>query len=188
MKYTDARIRRDFMNPKTLRNNIKFMTLTALGIALTFVATAFINLRLPIVANGGLIHLGNVVLFVMAALFGKKVGAISAGVGMALFDLMGGWVLWSPFTLVIVGLMGFVVGLIGEKKKSVIWFVVSVIAAMAIKIAGYYVAEGIIYGNWIAPATSIPGNIVQVTVGAVIAFPVIAVVRRVVKREAFYEV
>mgnify|MGYP003296955684 CR=1 FL=1 len=116
------------MGNKAARNNIRMMTITALGIALTFVATAFINIRLPIAANGGLIHLGNVVLFVMATLFGKKIGAISAGVGMALFDLMGGWVLWAPFTLVIVGLMGFVVGLITEKKKSIVWFVLAVVA------------------------------------------------------------
>lgn len=169
------------MGNKVARNNIRMMTITALGIALTFVATAFINIRLPIAANGGLIHLGNVVLFVMATLFGKKIGAISAGVGMALFDLMGGWVIWAPFTLVIVGLMGFVVGLITEKKKSIVRFVLAVVAALAIKVVGYYIAEGIIYSNWIAPAASIPGNLIQVTAGAVIACPVIEVLKKSVK-------
>jgi hypothetical protein len=38
------------------------MVLTGMGIALVFVATLFINLRLPI-GQGGLIHLGNVPLF-----------------------------------------------------------------------------------------------------------------------------
>ena len=49
--------------------------------------TAFVNVRLPIAANGGLIHLGNVPLFIMAILFGKKTGAIASGVGMGLFDV-----------------------------------------------------------------------------------------------------
>ncbi len=163
------------------REYIKFITIGAIGIALTFVATAFINIRLPIVANGGLIHLGNVVLFVMAVLFGKKIGAISGGVGMAIFDLMGGWVLWSPFTLVIVGLMGFTVGAITEKKKTLGRIIIAIVFALLIKIGGYYIAEGIIYGNWIAPVTSIPGNIVQVTVGGIIAVPVIMVLRKVIK-------
>lgn len=162
--------------------SIRTLTITALGIALTYVATAFINLRLPIVANGGLIHLGNVVLFVVAAIFGKKIGAVSAGVGMALFDLLGGWLLWAPFTLIIVALMGYAVGAITEKHKTTGWLIFAVVVALIIKILGYYIAEGIIYGNWIAPAASIPGNIVQVVVGGIIAIPVITVLKKAIKR------
>lgn len=51
---------------------VQFLTITALFIALTYVFTAFVNVRLPITANGGLIHLGNVPLFICAILFGKK--------------------------------------------------------------------------------------------------------------------
>jgi uncharacterized membrane protein len=47
------------------------MVLTGMGIALVFVATLFINLRLPI-GQGGLIHLGNVPLFLFAIIYGKK--------------------------------------------------------------------------------------------------------------------
>ena len=47
----------------------KKLTINAMCIALTFVATAFINIRLPIMANGGLIHLGNVPLFLTAMIF-----------------------------------------------------------------------------------------------------------------------
>ena len=42
--------------------------------------------------------------------------------------------------------------------------------ACIIKVVGYYIAEGIIYGNWLAPAASIPGNLVQIGVAAVIVF------------------
>lgn len=38
--------------------------------------------------------------------------------------------------------------------------------------SGYYIAEGFIYGNWIAPATSIPGNLVQIGVAAIIVIPI----------------
>ena len=40
--------------------NTKELVLDAMFIALTYVFTAFVNVRLPIAANGGLIHLGNV--------------------------------------------------------------------------------------------------------------------------------
>lgn len=83
-------------------SSVQFLTITAAFVALTYIFTAFINVKLPIAANGGLIHLGNVPLFIGAILFGKKTGAIAGGIGMGLFDLLSGWTLWAPFTLVIV--------------------------------------------------------------------------------------
>ena len=160
-------------------SNIRFITITALFIALTYVFTAFINIRLPITANGGLIHLGNVPLFICAIIFGKKSGAIAGGVGMGLFDLLSGWTAWAPFTFVIVGCMGFVMGWITEKKQGFQWYVVAMLAACAIKIGGYYIAEGIIYGNWITPVTSIPGNLLQIGTAAVIVLIIIAPLKKV---------
>ena len=154
-------------------SSAKQVAINGISIALVFIATGFINLRLPIVANGGLIHLGNVPLFLAAIIFGKKTGAISGAVGMALFDLFSGWTLWAPFTFVIVGIMGWVVGKITEDKShnTILWYVIAILAALAIKIVGFYIAEGIIYGNWVAPAASIPGNIVQILTAAVIVLP-----------------
>lgn len=45
---------------QTTSSQIRFITITAMFIALTYVFTAFVNIKLPIAANGGLIHLGNV--------------------------------------------------------------------------------------------------------------------------------
>lgn len=154
-------------------SKVKFLTITAIGIALVYVFTAFINVRLPIAAAGGLIHLGNVPLFIFAIIFGKKTGAIAGGIGMGLFDLLSGWGAWAPFTLVIVALMGFEVGLITEKKHGYVWNVVAIVLAGVIKVVGYYMAEVILYGNWAAPMASIPGNLVQIGVAAVIVLIVI---------------
>ena len=161
--------------------DVKSITICAMFIALTYVATAFINIRLPIAANGGLVHLGNVPLFVGAVLFGKKTGAAAGGIGMAMFDLLSGWTSWAPFTLVIVALMGYVSGLVTEKKKNTGSIILGIILALIIKIVGYYIAEIVIYGNWVAPITSIPGNIVQVVVGGIIAFPIIKALKKVIK-------
>ena len=60
-------------------SSVQFLTVTAIFVALTYIFTAFINVRLPIAANGGLIHLGNVPLFIGAIIFGKKTGAIAGG-------------------------------------------------------------------------------------------------------------
>lgn len=152
---------------------IKTMVVYALLIALTYVTTAFVNIRLPLMGNGGLIHLGNVPLFLAAIIFGKKAGAIAGAFGMGLFDLLSGWTIWAPFTFVIVGLMGYVTGAISEKLKvrPIIANTVAIFAALVVKVAGYYFAEVILYQNWIVPVGSIPGNVLQVTAAAVIVLP-----------------
>ena len=161
--------------------NVTDIAITGVCIALTLVATAFINVRLPIAANGGLVHLGNVPLFLAAIIFGKKTGAFAGAFGMGLFDLLSGWTLWAPFTFLIVGLMGFAVGKITENRIGFRWNVLAIAVACVIKIVGYYIAEGIIYGNWVAPALSIPGNLVQIGVAAVIVLPIVEIVRKAVK-------
>lgn len=156
----------------------KKLVYAALGIALVFTCTVFINVRLPVAANGGLIHLGNVPLFIIAILYGRWLGALAGGIGMALFDVVGGWFLWAPFTLVIVGLMGYTVGAICEKNRTIKAYILALAAACIIKVAGYYGAEGIIYGNWLAPMASIPGNLVQIGVASVVVLPVVAKLRK----------
>ena len=150
----------------------------ALGIALVFAFTSFVNVRLPIAANGGLIHLGNVPLFIIAILYGRRLGALAGGLGMALFDVVGGWLLWAPFTLVIVGLMGYSVGAICENRRSLAAYAVALTVACLIKVVGYYAAEGLIYGNWLAPMTSIPGNLVQIGVASAVVLPVVGKLRK----------
>ena len=166
------------------RNRTYTLVITALFIALTYVATWLINIRLPLIGSGGLIHLGNVPLFIGAMLFGRKTGALAGAFGMGLFDLFSGWTSWAPFTFVIVGAMGYVVGLMAEKKpfgNATVNNVVSIVLALIIKIVGYYFAEVILYGNWVAPLGSIPGNIMQVTVAGIIVLLVIQQMRKYVK-------
>ena len=151
----------------------KALVINALFIAFTLVATMFINIKLPIMGNGGLIHLGNVPLFIAALVYGKKTGAIAGAFGMGFFDLISGWALWAPFTFIIVGAMGFLAGLISEKVpgKRVLVNTLAVAVALIIKIVGYYFAEVILYGNWIQPIGSIPGNVMQVVIAGIIVVP-----------------
>ncbi|MGG1679287.1 ECF transporter S component [Neobacillus sp. NRS-1170] len=160
---------------RTESSKTRAIVINALFIALTLVATMFINIRLPIMGNGGLIHLGNVPLFIAAMVYGKKTGAIAGAFGMGLFDVISGWAIWSPFTFVIVGAMGFVVGLISEKVpgKRVVVHTLAVATALIIKVVGYYFAEVILYGNWVQPFGSVPGNILQVAVAGIIVVPLV---------------
>lgn len=168
------------MGTKTYDSKVKDMVITSLLIGLVFIFTRFINIRLPISINGGLIHLGNVMLFVSAIVFGKKKGAMAGAFGMALFDIMSGWMAWAPFTFVIRGAMGYIIGFIAEKRegKNIMYNIFGIILGGIIMIAGYYITEGILYGNWISPMTSIPGNITQIVVGALLGLPTVIALKK----------
>lgn len=165
-------------------NTTKTLVINAMFIALTLVATMFINIRLPIMGNGGLIHLGNVPLFIAAFIFGKRTGAIAGAFGMGMFDLLSGWTAWAPFTFVIVGSMGWTAGLISEKitEKRTLAYVLAIIAALVIKIIGYYFAEVILYHNWIVPLGSIPGNVMQVVIAGIIVLPFAERLRKIASK------
>lgn len=171
------------MDSLSSRNPTKALVINALFIALTLVFTMFINLRLPLMGNGGLIHLGNVPLFLAAFVFGKRTGAIAGAFGMGLFDLISGWTTWAPFTFVIVGAMGYAAGLLAEKTPgNRVWvYSLAIFVALLIKIVGYYFAEVILYSNWIQPFGSIPGNVLQVVIAGIIVLPFVERLKKMVR-------
>lgn len=48
-------------------------------------------------------------------------------------------------------------------------------------IGRYYIIEGILYGNWLTPVASIPGNITQIVIGLLLGLPIAKVLKRYVK-------
>lgn len=159
----------------------KQIAINGMCIVLIFIVTMCINV--PMIGNGGVIHLGDVPLFLAAIIFGKKTGAIAGAFGMGLFDLISGWTAWAPFTFIIVGFMGFVVGLITEKEShnNFIWYSLAIFLALIITVVGYYIAEVILYGNLTTPITSIPGNIMQVLAAGVVVIPIAKTLKKIIR-------
>jgi uncharacterized membrane protein len=158
----------------------KKIALDAMFVALTLIFTAFVNIQVPSFGGaGGLIHLGNVPLLIGAMIYGKRTGTLAGALGMGLFDILSGWAAWAPCTIITCGLMGFAVGAICKNRKGMISKVMAVVLALAIKLAGYFVFEGFIMGSGVAAALkSVPGNVIQVTVAAIIVFVIITPLER----------
>ena len=101
---------------------------------------------------------------------------------MGLFDILSGWTAWAPFTFVIRGVMGYMIGSIAHSNdRKGNHFGMNLFALLLSSmwmISGYYVAEGILYGNWISPMTSIPGNITQLVFGMV-ALVIVPVLKKI---------
>lgn len=163
------------------------VTITALLIALVTVATMAI--RVPVPATQGYINMGDSMVYVSALLFGPAAGAIAGGVGSALADLLAGYGQFAPYTLVIKGVEGLLVGLIAWRvlRRDIAagpWIAGAVGAALvggAVMVAGYYLAEAYLLGvGPAAAAAEVPGNILQVAGGLIVAVPAGILLRRAV--------
>ncbi|WP_432363456.1 ECF transporter S component [Sporosarcina sp. UB5] len=150
------------------------LVLTAILATLVLVSTMFINIKLPF-GQGGLIHLGTAMLLIISILFGPKKGALAGAIGMGLFDIFGGWLIWAPTTIVARALQGYIVGKIawskGHRGDNLRLNILGAVASMPVMLAVYYIGQGIMFNNWVAPLASIPGDIIQNVVGLLIAIP-----------------
>lgn len=139
-----------------------------LFVAIVFVATYFIQIPTTGI-SGGLIHLGNIAMFSIAIKYGRKYGALSGGIGMMLFDLFSAWFVWAPGTLVVRGVMGYVIGLIAQDSKgqgeNIVKNIIAILAGAVVMLTGYFVFEATILGVGWAAIASVPGNLIQLSIG-----------------------
>lgn len=166
--------------------------LTGLMMAMIVVATMLIVIPSPF--TGGYIHLGDAIIFLSVLILGWKYGAVAAGVGSALADLLVGFAIWAPWTLFVKGFMAAIMGLfimkaMQKEGRSIfgvpVYQLIGMVLAGCFMVLGYYVAEGVIYGNFIAAALGIPWNIVQFSVGTVIAVILAATLYKTPARKYF---
>ena len=166
------------MEKQWLRDRARTRTLvkTALFIALGYVATAILMVPSP---TGGYMNLGDTVVLLGAYLLGPVYGAVAGGIGPALADLLGGYGIYVPATLVIKALMGLTAALLyralGKRDAALI---VCGVAAEAIMVAGYFGYAALLLGKGIGAAASIPGNLVQAAMGLVIGLVLFFLLKR----------
>ncbi len=170
---------------------VRSLTLAALMIALMTLATLII--RIPNPATQGYINLGDAMLMTIALVFGWRIGGIAGGVGSALADALGGYFLWAPWTLVIKGIEGVLVGSIaawggrsagnGTIPRRIAAFA-AVLVGGAWMVSGYYLAGSVLFGG-VAALTEIPGNLTQAGVAVVVALPLSVILRNALQRSDY---
>lgn len=156
------------------RQNVQRLTAAALGTALVCICTRVFQFPIPL----GYAHLGNCMILLFAVYFDPWVGAIAGGVGSALADLLS-FPEWALPTLIIKTLMGLAASVIAKRRggrasmKSLRTFF-AVLTAIAIMIAGYFVAGSVLYGSVMTGATQIPGLAAEGIVGIVLFYVIAA--------------
>jgi uncharacterized membrane protein len=175
-------------------NREKTTKIILTGLMMAMIVVATILIIIPVPFGNGYIHLGDAIIFLSVLILGWKYGAVAAGVGSALADILIGYAIWAPWTFVIKGLMAAMMGLfilraIHKQGKNLlgvpVYHLIGMILAGCIMVAGYYVAEGVIYGNFITAALGIPWNIVQFGTGAVLAVLLAAALYKTPARKFF---
>ena len=156
--------------------------MTALFAALACVAT--MSIRIPTPGTGGYIHPGDAIVILAGIM-------LAGGIGSALSDLIGGYFVYVPITLVIKGFVALVSGLIYQKmcrygKNRYVAVILGGITDIVFVAGGYFICEFFLYGS--GAAASIPANIIQGVGGLIISavlYPVLIAIPDV--RQAAYE-
>jgi len=159
------------------------IAVTGLMIALVYVFTL---IRVPLPGSlygGGLMHFGTVPLVFASIRFGRRKGALAGAFGMGLFDLTMGYAVWAPFTFVIRGVMGWLVGWIagGKTEKPLLWNSLAIFIGGVWMTLGYYLAQCILYMNWISGLYDMIGDAIQVLSALLLTLPLLALTQRVWK-------
>ena len=158
---------------------VRDLVITSLFIALVYVFTWVVKIQLPFSPNGGLIHLGNVPFFLAAIFFDKRVGMTAGALGMGLFDLTSGWILWSPMTVISALIMGYILNKMNYKKYTLKSLILSFVLVALVKVVVYYIGEIFILSSFVAPLASIPGNLIQIGVSSVIVLVILKPMEKV---------
>lgn len=150
------------MEQDHLRRVAKIGLLSALGVL------AIAVFRVPGPGGNVYFHLGEVVIVTSAILLGKKSGAAIGAISAVIADILLGVALWAPFSLVIHGLEGFVIGTLADGKGGRRdLFAAS--CGIAVMVVGYTLTAGLLYGAPVMPV-EFAGDLCQGVLGLALSF------------------
>lgn len=149
---------------------LKKMILAAILAALTCVATMVITIPAP---TGGYFNLGDCIVILSGLLLGPAYGAIAAGLGSALADLLSGFATYAPATFVIKALMALGAALLCRLicrqsthfGRLLAGAAVGGVVAECIMVLGYFLFESLLYDPKTAFTNALFTNLPQAAVG-----------------------
>jgi len=162
---------------------MKTRDMAASGVMAALVCVATYFFIVPIPATQGYFNVGDAMIMVAALTFGPIVGAIAGGIGASLADVLLGYSYFAPFTLVIKGIEGALVGLILTRirSKSMLKIPLAWMVGGLEMVSGYFLVEYFIFAYGAQAFVEVPANFVQMLVAGVVGIPVSLSLKRVLK-------
>ncbi len=149
------------------KNKLRKITMTSVFAALISVLTMLIQIPTP---TKGYVNLGDCMVNVSAWLLGSAYGAAAAGIGSAAADILSGYVIYTPATLVIKSLMAVfcfaVYNALARKFSSFPSRIVSAVVSELMMLAGYFVFDIILYGSLATAVAGMTASVFQGIMGA----------------------
>ncbi len=160
-----------------MNNKIRLIVYGGVLSAVIMLATLF---RFPIPTGYGYINFGDGAIFATAAVMGPY-AAFSAALGSALADLIAGYPMYIPATVVIKGLMAIVAGFALHKYKNMPWYLMAVVFLVCevIMVFGYFFYEWALYASLPAAAGQLIFNSVQGVAGIATGLAIVPLARKI---------
>lgn len=146
--------------------NQKLLTIVQAAMLAALCCVATMIIRVPTIGTNGYVNIGDSIVLISAWLLGNPYGALAAGIGSALADLLAGYASYVPGTLVIKFAMAFFAALVYSivsktRLGKIPAFIISSVVAEVIMILGYFLYESTFLGYGLAAAGSIGSNAIQ---------------------------
>ena len=141
-------------------------------------------LAFPFPGGVGYFNVGDIIVLLAGWCLGPWLGGIAAGVGSALADMMSGYMLYSPATLLIKGGVAVIAYFLWrlprlflkKEKIDVLFRVLASIVAELFMVLGYFLYETFLYG-FAGAAGSVVGNLMQGLVGGLGGVALVSLLR-----------
>ncbi len=164
----------------TMENRKTFQLIYAsLFAALIFIGTQFIKVPLMF----GYFNMGDCFVLLAGWTLGGPYGMAASAIGAALADILSGYVIYAPATVLIKATMAAMAHLLYQKALGLHRFprlgalIGSAVIAELLMVAGYYAYETILYGA-AGAALSIPGNLLQGVAAVVTSVLIIKILNK----------
>lgn len=154
----------------------KIRTIALAGVLAAAVILLTTLVSIPMPGGYGYINLGDAGVLLAATMLGGVWGAVCAGVGSAISDLILGWGIYAPATLVIKGGMALLCWFLLKKFPKKLSIVAYLIAVLCVPV-GYFLFETALYGAAVA-LPNVVFNLLQCAVGAVVAQAVALILQK----------
>lgn len=144
------------------------VVLTALFAALVGVATIIIRVPSP---TGGFVNAGDAVVLLSGFLLGPLWGAVASGIGAALADLLTGYPVYAPGTLVIKALMALLAGALCRRfpGRPRLGMLLGGLCGETVMVLGYFAFSALALSYGMGALASVPGNLTQAVFGITVS-------------------
>jgi len=119
-------------------------------VVVVMLVTRFFVIPLP---SGGYFNFGDVFVVFSGLMLGKRGGAVAGGVGAAIADIISGYAVFAPLTLIAKGVEGFICGTAKGKRGVLTWIIPAVGSLFMVAI--YFV------GQCFMPSIKIQGAVTE---------------------------